>query len=81
MILRDQYAVPSVKIATGKKITKILASNNLKPELPEDLRNLIKNIDNNLEALRGAIKQELELKAHYKYIIDYLEKKKKKASG
>jgi small subunit ribosomal protein S15 len=42
MILRDQYAVPDVKIATGKTISKILESNNLKPEIPEDLQNLIK---------------------------------------
>ena len=28
MILRDQYAVPDVKLATGKKITKILEGNN-----------------------------------------------------
>ena len=41
MILRDQYAVPDVKLATGKKITKILETNNMKPEIPEDLRNLI----------------------------------------
>ena len=42
MILRDQYAVPDVKIATGKKISKILENNNIKPEIPEELRNLIK---------------------------------------
>ena len=42
MILRDQYAVPDVKIATGKKITEILVKNNIKSEIPEDLRNLIK---------------------------------------
>ena len=41
IILRDQYAVPDVKIATGKKITKILNANNIKTEIPEDLRNLI----------------------------------------
>ena len=41
IILRDQYAVPDVKIATGKKITKILEEHNLQPEIPEDLRNLI----------------------------------------
>ena len=41
MVLRDQYAVPDVKIATGKKISKILEGNNMKPEIPEDLRNLI----------------------------------------
>ena len=42
MILRDQYAVPDVKLATGKSISKILSANNIKPEIPEDLRNLIK---------------------------------------
>ena len=42
LILRDQYAVPDVKLATGKKISKILEENKLIPEIPEDLRNLIK---------------------------------------
>ncbi|MEF8847657.1 MAG: 30S ribosomal protein S15 [Candidatus Thermoplasmatota archaeon] len=42
MILRDQYGVPDVKLATGKKITKILSDNNLSPEIPEDLANLLK---------------------------------------
>ena len=42
LILRDQFAVPDVKLATGKKISKILEGNNIKPEIPEDLRNLIR---------------------------------------
>jgi small subunit ribosomal protein S15 len=41
MILRDQYAVPDVKIATGKSITAILKKNNISFDIPEDLRNLI----------------------------------------
>lgn len=41
LILRDQYAVPDIKVATGKKVSKILEENNIKPEIPEDLRNLI----------------------------------------
>ena len=41
LILRDQYAVPDVKLATGKKISKIIEDNQMKPEIPEDLRNLI----------------------------------------
>jgi small subunit ribosomal protein S15 len=40
-ILRDQYAVPDVKLATGKSITKILETNSIKSDIPEDLRNLI----------------------------------------
>ena len=42
MILRDQYAVPDVKLATGKKISKILENNNIKSDVPEDLIDLIR---------------------------------------
>jgi small subunit ribosomal protein S15 len=42
MILRDQYAVPDVKIATGKTVTQILKQNKITQEIPEDLQNLIK---------------------------------------
>ncbi len=41
LILRDQYAIPDVKVSTGKKITKILEKNKLQPDIPDDLRNLI----------------------------------------
>lgn len=42
MILRDQYAVPDVKIATGKRVAKILEQSKIKPEIPEDMQNLIR---------------------------------------
>jgi small subunit ribosomal protein S15 len=42
MILRDQYAVPDVKIATGKTVSRILVEHMIKPEIPEDLQSLIK---------------------------------------
>lgn len=42
MILRDQYAVPDVKVATGKTITHILEQNKITQEIPEELQNLIK---------------------------------------
>lgn len=42
MILRDQYAVPSVKAATGMSILQILEKNKVAPEIPEDLMSLIK---------------------------------------
>jgi small subunit ribosomal protein S15 len=41
MILRDQYAVPDVKIATNKRISQILEQKNMKSDIPEDLRSLI----------------------------------------
>ncbi|PSP84629.1 30S ribosomal protein S15 [Halobacteriales archaeon QS_1_68_17] len=43
--LRDEGVqgtpVPDVKLATGKKVTEILAEHDADPELPEDLRNLM----------------------------------------
>merc|ERR1719238_511564 len=40
--LRDSHGVPQVKAVTGNKILRILKSNGLAPELPEDLYYLIK---------------------------------------
>lgn len=40
--LRDEYAVPSVKLATGKSVTQILQDNEMEPERPEDLENLMR---------------------------------------
>lgn len=66
LILRDQYAVPDVKLATGKSVSKILESNNMKSEIPEDLMNLIKtalqlkkHIDDNKKDLKN--KRNLQL--------------------
>lgn len=42
LVLRDQYAVPNVRLATGMTITQILAERKLRPELPEDLQGLMK---------------------------------------
>ena len=41
-LLRDQYGIPSVRQITGKTITKILEENDLLPQIPEDLLNLLK---------------------------------------
>ena len=35
LVMRDKYGVPSVKLATGKKITQILRDNDLASEIPE----------------------------------------------
>ena len=40
--LRDSHAVPSVKLAMGKSISKVLADKELSPSLPEDLTNLMR---------------------------------------
>ncbi|MFA7197686.1 MAG: 30S ribosomal protein S15 [Methanoculleus sp.] len=41
LALRDRYAVPDVKLATGKRVNEILRENGLESEIPEDLRNLM----------------------------------------
>jgi small subunit ribosomal protein S15 len=46
IILRDQYGIPSVKLATSKKVTKILKDGKVEFRLPEDLTNLIKKAVN-----------------------------------
>ena len=40
-VLRDQYGVPSVKLATGKPITQIMRENKIEMKLPEDISNLM----------------------------------------
>ncbi|KAJ3037222.1 ribosomal 40S subunit protein S13 [Rhizophlyctis rosea] len=42
VILRDQHGIAQVKNVTGNKILRILKSNGLAPEIPEDLYHLIK---------------------------------------
>ena len=40
--LRDQYGVPSVRLATGKTVTEIMKEKGVMPDLPEDLSNLMR---------------------------------------
>ncbi len=40
--LKDQYGIPSVRALTEKSILKILKENEIAPELPEDLINLLR---------------------------------------
>ncbi|MFQ5839012.1 MAG: 30S ribosomal protein S15 [Thermoplasmata archaeon] len=56
--LRDQYGIPSVKLLTGKSITRILVDKGVKMDLPEDLRNLMKK----------AVRLDSHLKEHHKDI-------------
>jgi small subunit ribosomal protein S15 len=42
LVMRDQYAVPNVRLAAGMTIREILAEKNIKAELPEDLQGLMK---------------------------------------
>lgn len=41
MKLRNEHGVPLAKPVAGKKLTRILADNNIKTEIPEDLDRLV----------------------------------------
>jgi len=63
-ILRDQFAVPDIKLATGKKVTKILEANGIKADIPEELVNLIKtalSLRKHLETNRKDLKNKRNL--------------------
>jgi len=63
LVLRDQYGVPNVRLATGKTVTEIMKEKGVMPDLPEDLSNLmrraislnvhIKNNKGDVSNLRG----------------------------
>ncbi|HEV8404508.1 MAG TPA: 30S ribosomal protein S15 [Nitrososphaera sp.] len=40
--LRDEHGIPLLKPVLGKSLTDILAENNIKPDMPEDLDKLVK---------------------------------------
>ena len=75
--LRDEYGVPSVKQATGKKLTEILEEEDAAPETPEDLKNLIgkaESIQNHLDENEGdeQAQRQLELtKAKVRKVADF----------
>lgn len=76
-IMRDSRGVPLVKIVTGKKVSQILESNEIKDPLPEDLANLVKkalnirkHLENNhkdLETKKGLNRTESKIYRLIKY--------------
>ncbi len=77
LVLRDQYAIPNVRLATGKSIKTICEDKGLKPELPEDLQALmkravgmtdhIKKNKKDLHNLRGRKLMESKIRRLVKY--------------
>ncbi len=54
--LRDQHAIPLIKVITKKSIGEILEENDLKSEMPEDLENIVKRavgLQKHLKVNRG----------------------------
>lgn len=44
--LRDQFGVPSIRLATGKPVAAVLAENKLTPKLPDEITNLLRRVVN-----------------------------------
>lgn len=49
--LRDEYGIPDVKQITDKKVTEILEEEDVAPDIPEDLKNLVEKAENMKEHL------------------------------
>ena len=87
LIMRDKFGVPSVKLATGKKINQILRENSLATEIPEDLRNLIetalgmrKHLSENKSDIHN--KRQLMLtESKVRRLVKYYVKSKKLPAG
>lgn len=79
MYLRDQFGVPNVREATGKKLGAILAENKLQGNLPPDIQSMLKTIvsiqdhlartKNDLHNLRALTLVESKVRRLAKYYI------------
>mgnify|MGYP001620044515 FL=1 len=77
LVLRDTYGIPDVMAITKKNITKMLSENKLSPNIPYDLKALIrkgiiimKHLETNkhdVPSLRGLILTESKIKRLVKY--------------
>lgn len=79
MSLRDQYGIPLVKQAAGKKIAQILKEHQVAPPLPQDLLDLVRravdlrrHLENNkkdLHAKQGLVRIESKIHRLSDYYI------------
>lgn len=63
-VLRDQYAVPSVKAMLGKTLGQYLVDESLLPQYPDDLINLIRravNMRNHLKSNKADVHGKVKL--------------------
>jgi small subunit ribosomal protein S15 len=54
--LRDQHSIPLIKPILKKSLEEVLEENNLKPEMPEDLKNMVEKavgLQKHLKANKG----------------------------
>lgn len=77
ILIRDEQGVPDVRTVTKKRITQILSENDLRPEFPTDLTDLIKTAVNirkhfdlnrqDMDAKRGMQLTEAKIRRLVKY--------------
>lgn len=58
LILRDAYAIPSVKKISGNSITKIMNENDIGSKMPEDFLNLVRRAWNLRKHLESGNKKD-----------------------
>lgn len=66
LVLRDEHAVPNVRLATGKSVMEIMKENDLTPNIPDDLIALMRkalNVDTHMteNPKDNATKRSLQL--------------------
>ena len=76
-ILRDQHAVPNVRLVTGKRISAILAANNIGGSYPEDMMNLMRQAVRIIEHLGAGNHKDL----HNKRSLEITESKIRKLAS
>ena len=59
IILRDQHAVPDVKLATGERISAIIARNGMNPSYPEDMMNLMRQAQRIIDHLESGNRKDI----------------------
>ena len=76
-ILRDQHAVPNVRLVTGKRIGTILSQNNLGGSYPEDMMNLMRQAVRIIEHLGSGNHKDI----HNKRALEITEAKIRKLAN
>ncbi len=87
MVLRDQYGIPKVKEMRGQRVSKILETNGLRDQVPEDLSALLdkatslnKHVITNPKDIKNRRGLEL-IEAKIKRLSDYYKRKSKLPPG
>jgi|TARA_B100002052_G_scaffold118794_1_gene109307 small subunit ribosomal protein S15 len=76
-IMRDQHAVPDVRLVTGKRIGAILAENDIGGSYPEDMMNLMRQAARIIEHLGSGNHKDL----HNKRSLEITEAKIRKLAS